>query len=143
QVQWTDFSLGENGLNPGAQALAAPRSICSPLTTGLHQGEYCAIWFGPDGPTDQRRDDAHSLCFDSQPLTEPLALLGDARLTLRLASDTACGQLAARLNAIAPDGQVTQISYGVLNLTLREDLSHVTPVVPGEAMDVQLNLDHI
>ncbi|MFS9605101.1 CocE/NonD family hydrolase C-terminal non-catalytic domain-containing protein, partial [Klebsiella pneumoniae] len=109
-MQWTDFSLDESGLNPGAEPLATPRSICSPLTTGLHQGEYCAIWFGPDGPTDQRRDDANSLCFDSQPLTEPLALLGDARLTLRLASDTTCGQLVARLNAIAPDGHVTQIS---------------------------------
>ncbi|KAI1695054.1 x-Pro dipeptidyl-peptidase (S15 family) domain-containing protein [Ditylenchus destructor] len=135
--------LGEHGLSTGAQPLAAPRSICSPLTTGLHQGEYCAIWFGPDGPTDQRRDDAQSLCFDSQPLNEPLSLLGDARLKLRLASDTSCGQLVARLNAIAPDGQVTQISYGVLNLTLREDFSQVTPVVPGQPMDVQLNLDHI
>ncbi|PFG23250.1 hypothetical protein ATH90_2009 [Pseudomonas lurida] len=143
QVQWTDFSLGEHGLNAGADLLVTPRSICSPLNTGLHQGEYCAIWFGPDGPTDQRRDDAHSLCFDSQPLTEPLALLGDARLKLRVASDTSCGQLIARLNAVAPDGQVTQISYGVLNLTLREDVSYVTPVVPDEPMDVQLNLDHI
>jgi hypothetical protein len=47
------------------------------------------------------------------------------------------------LNAIAPDGHVTQISYGVLNLTLREDFSQVTPVVPGAPMDVNLNLDHI
>lgn len=73
---------------PASRHWAARASICSPLTTGLHQGEYCAIWFGPDGPTDQRRDDAQSLCFDSPPLAEPLALLGDVRLHLRLASDT-------------------------------------------------------
>ena len=143
QVQWTDYSLTDQGLSPGQQVLGSPRSICSPLTTGLHQGEYCAIWFGPDGPTDQRRDDAQSLCFDTPPLAEPLALLGDVRLHLRLASDTCCGQLVARLNAVAPDGQVTQITYGVLNLALREDFSRLTPPVPGEPLDVQLSLDHI
>jgi hypothetical protein len=143
QIQWTDFSLDDRGLSQGQQALRASRSICSPLTTGLHQGEYCAIWFGPDGPTDQRRDDAQSLCFDSQPLTEPLALLGDVRLKLRLSSDTACGQLVARLNTVAPDGQVSQITYGVLNLNLRDDFAQLTPPVPGEPMDVELSLDQV
>ncbi|VVM66748.1 hypothetical protein PS662_01590 [Pseudomonas fluorescens] len=65
---------------------------------------------GPYRPSDQRRDDAHSLFLDFLPLTEPLALLGDVRLSLRVASDTTCGQLVARLNAVAPDGQVTQIT---------------------------------
>ena len=141
QIRWTDYSLGAQGLAPGNAALDQARSICSPLTTGLHQGEYCAIWFGPDGPTDQRRDDAQSLCFDSAPLTGTLALLGDVRLNLRLSSDTACGQLVARLNAVAPDGQVTQITYGVLNLNLRDDFATLTPPVPGEPMSVRLTLD--
>lgn len=143
QVQWTDFSLDDQGLSQGQQSLNASRSVCSPLTTGLHQGEYCAIWFGPDGPTDQRRDDAHSLCFDSQPLTESLALLGDVRLKLRLSSDTACGQLVARLNAVAPDGQVSQLTYGVLNLNLRDDFAQLAPPVPGKPMDVNLSLDQV
>lgn len=142
QICWTDYSLGAQGLTPGSAALEQSRSICSPLTTGLHQGEYCAIWFGPDGPTDQRRDDAQSLCFDSAPLTEQLAMLGDVRLNLRLSSDTACGQLVARLNAVAPDGQVTQITYGALNLNLRDDFATLTPPVPGEPMTVRLHLDH-
>lgn len=143
QIQWQDYSLSHNGLGMGQQPLEMPHSICSPLTTGLHQGEYCAIWFGPDGPTDQRRDDAQSLCFDSEPLGEPLALLGDVRLDLKLSSDTACGQLVARLNAVAPDGQVTQITYGVLNLNLRDDFGTLSPPVPGEPMQVCLNLDHV
>lgn len=142
QISWTDYSLGTQGLAAGNATLEQAQSICSPLTTGLHQGEYCAIWFGPDGPTDQRRDDAQSLCFDSAPLIEPLALLGDVRLNLRLSSDTACGQLVARLNAVAPDGQVTQITYGALNLNLRDDFASLTPPVPGEPMSVRLNLDH-
>ncbi|WP_047306278.1 CocE/NonD family hydrolase [Pseudomonas fluorescens] len=143
QIQWQTFSLSDSGLSAGAQALSASRSICSPLTTGLHQGEYCAIWFGPDGPTDQRRDDAHSLCFDSQPLSEPLALLGDVRLDLRLTSDRPCGQIVARLNAVAPDGQVAQITYGTLNLSLREDFAVASPPEPGAPLQVRFNLDHV
>ncbi|MDD1022867.1 CocE/NonD family hydrolase [Pseudomonas sp. TNT2022 ID1048] len=143
QIQWQTFSLSDSGLSAGAQALSASRSICSPLTTGLHQGEYCAIWFGPDGPTDQRRDDAHSLCFDSQPLSEPLALLGDVRLDLRLTSDRPCGQIVARLNAVAPDGQVAQITYGTLNLSLRDDFAVASPPEPGAPLQVRFNLDHV
>lgn len=143
QIQWQTFSLSDSGLSAGAQALSASRSICSPLTTGLHQGEYCAIWFGPDGPTDQRRDDAHSLCFDSQPLSEPLALLGDVRLDLRLTSDQPCGQIVARLNAVAPDGQVAQITYGTLNLSLRDDFAVASPPEPGAPLQVRFNLDHV
>lgn len=142
QICWTHYSLSAQGLAPGSATLEQSRSICSPLTTGIHQGEYCAIWFGPDGPTDQRRDDAQSLCFDSAPLTEQLALLGDVRLNLHLSSNTACGQLVARLNAVAPDGQVTQITYGTLNLNLRDDFATLTPPVPGEPMTVRLYLDH-
>lgn len=143
QIQWQTFSLSDSGLSAGAQALSASRSICSPLTTGLHQGEYCAIWFGPDGPTDQRRDDAHSLCFDSLPLSEPLALLGDVRLDLRLTSDRPCGQIVARLNAVAPDGQVAQITYGTLNLSLRDDFAVASPPEPGAPLQVRFNLDHV
>lgn len=143
QIQWQTFSLSDNGLSAGEQALSTSRSICSPLTTGLHQGEYCAIWFGPDGPTDQRRDDAHSLCFDSAPLSEPLALLGDVRLDLRLTSDKPCGQIVARLNAVAPDGQVAQITYGTLNLSLRDDFAVANPPEPGAPLEVRFSLDHV
>ncbi|NBF09308.1 CocE/NonD family hydrolase [Pseudomonas sp. Fl4BN1] len=143
QVQWQDFSLSDNGLVAGTRGLSQQRSVCSPLTTGLHQGEYCAIWFGPDGPTDQRRDDAHSLCFDSAPLDQPMDLLGDVRLDLRLTSDKSCGQIVARLNAVAPDGQVAQITYGTLNLNLRDDFAVANPPVPDEPLQVRFNLDHV
>ncbi|MGQ7815663.1 CocE/NonD family hydrolase [Metapseudomonas furukawaii] len=143
QLRRRVFSLGEAGLVPERADLERPRRFCSPVTTGLHQGRYCAIWLGPDGPTDQRRDDAHSLCFDSAPLAEPLRLLGDARLDLCLSADRPCGHLVARLNAVAPDGQVTQLSYGALNLRLRDDLAEPTPVVPGEPMRVVLVLDQM
>ena len=50
--------------------------MCSPENTGTGGGEYCAMWLGPESPTDQRMDDAGSLSFDSDVLTDPLEILG-------------------------------------------------------------------
>ncbi|MDT8893894.1 CocE/NonD family hydrolase [Halomonas sp. I1] len=141
-VEHRPFALTDTGLVPGDASLAQPKTVDSPLTAGSHQGEYCAIWFGPDLPGDQRQDDALALCFDSEPLEAPLDILGKPRLRLRLASDQPCGQLTVRLSDVRPDGQVARITYGVLNLSLR-DHDLLEPPVPGEPMDVDLELDMI
>jgi uncharacterized protein len=143
QVEQQRFSLTDTGLKPGEHALTSPAGICSPLTTGVHGGEYCAIWFGPDFPTDQRRDDALSLCFDSAPLNEPLPLLGNPSIALRGSVDQDCGQVTVRLSDVAPDGRATLISYGTLNLALRNDPAVLEPPVPGEEMDFEVQLDNI
>ncbi|PAU78474.1 CocE/NonD family hydrolase [Halomonas salipaludis] len=135
------YSLADTGLVEGDTALEMPQRIDSPLTAGRYQGEYCAIWFGPDLPADQRRDDADALCFDSQPFGEGLAILGQPRVRLRLASATDSGQLTVRLQDVRPDGRVAQISYGVLNLNLHRDLGEYTPPRPDEPLDIDLQLD--
>lgn len=137
------WSLSDTGLVRDLRSLEQPRTFGSPATTGLGQGRWCAIWYGPDGPTDQRRDDALSLCFDSPPLDEALDLLGSPRLNLTLASDGTGGQLVARLNAVAPDGQVQQITYGVRNLAVSDDLAEQRALTPGAPVTVELALDQI
>ncbi|MCP1362075.1 MULTISPECIES: CocE/NonD family hydrolase [unclassified Halomonas] len=143
QVETQLWSLSDDGLRSGQASLSVPHTVDSPLTAGVHQGEYCAIWFGPDLPADQRRDDAYALCFDSEPLKQTVSILGRPRLHLRLASSQDCGQLTVRLNDIAPDGQVAMITYGVRNLALSEDFAEHRPLTPGEPVDVALDLDMI
>lgn len=143
EVNTKTFSLADGGLCEGEHSLTEAASICSPLTTGVHGGEYCAIWFGPDFPTDQRRDDAQSLCFDSAPLREPLSLLGNPRVRLTGAVDQDCGQVTVRLSDVAPDGRATLVSYGTLNLSLRHDRAQYTPPVPGENMAFEVVLDNM
>src|SRR5262249_30129265 len=75
--------------------------------------------------TDQRADDAWSLIFDGEPLGAPYEILGAPVLDLEIESDQPVATLIARLNDVAPDGKVTRVTYGVLNLTHRE--SHATP----------------
>ncbi len=133
--------LGHDGLSRESRHLENARSICSPLTTGVHQGEFIPLWYGPDFATDQRREDAHALCFDSAPLTEGLNMLGRARLHLRIGADRPQGQIMVRLNDVHPDGRVSRVAYGVLNLALRNDDARVEPMEPGTPYPVTVELD--
>ncbi|WP_111494927.1 CocE/NonD family hydrolase [Marinobacter bohaiensis] len=138
-----EYFLTESGLQSEASPLAAPQTMTTPLTAGTGQGEYCAIWFGPDLPTDQRRDDACALTFDSEAADDWLPILGQPEVNLRLSSPEDCGQLTVRLNDVGPDGKVAMVTYGVLNLALRNDRATYEPPVPGEPMDVTLKLDMV
>ncbi len=126
------------GVSPGEGTL----SIASPLTTGSAAGEYGTWMLGPEYPLDQRQDDAHSLCFDHT-IYEDTHIVGRARVKLRVRSDKACGQMAVRLCDVHPTGDVTRMSYGVLNLALRDSMESISPVVPGQWMDVEIPIDTI
>ena len=116
-------------------------SVNSPLTTGAASGEFCVIWCGPDFPTDQRQDDANSLCFDSEPMLQATSMLGGAVFKARVTSDQNCGQMILRLCDVAPDGSSTRITYGMLNLAMRQGLDNPQPVIAGQAMDITIKLD--
>ena len=64
-----------DGLGTAAGA-EATLMLASPLTLGIASGEWDPYGAGPDMPVDQRADDGGSLVFDSQPLDEPLEILG-------------------------------------------------------------------
>jgi putative CocE/NonD family hydrolase len=119
------------------------RSINSPQDCGAEAGEYCAIWLGPEMPGDQRRDDAGSTCFDTGPLDHDTDIFGAPTLTLHLAADRPQAQIAVRLNHVHPDGASTRITYGVLNLSHRDSQSTPCPLIPGQAVEVEVTLDHI
>ena len=115
--------------------------LASPLDTGTAGGEYCQIWLGAEGPLDQRRDDAGSLCFDSAPLAGSFEILGAPVVELEIASDKPVAQLAARLNEVGPDGASLRVSYGVLNLCHRESHAEPSLLEPGQRYRVRLQLD--
>ena len=137
KTQTQHWYLGENGLGPDQASFE--RLVASPQTTGSDAGEYCAIWLGPEMPGDQRCDDAQSVTFDSPPLEADLSVTGAPVIRLNLSADQTAAQLAVRLNHVHPDGAVTRITYGVLNIA-----QHLgRPLVPGQREAVTLALDHI
>jgi putative CocE/NonD family hydrolase len=123
---------------------AVPLTVKSPQTTGSAGGEWCPYGLGglgPELPTDQRADDAWSLVFESEPLSEPLEILGAPVATLELSSDRPVATVVLRLNDVAPDGRVTRVSYGVLNLTHRNGHDAPRALSPGEPSRVAVALN--
>ena len=142
----TNVNARRFGLAPG-QLTYQPSSetgslnICSPVSLGLATGEYMPIAGVAELPQDQRGDDARSACFDTEPLLEPLEILGTSWVRLRVTSDQPHGLIAARLCDVAPDGASTLISFGILNLKLRDGREEIAEVTPGTPMDVAIRLN--
>jgi predicted acyl esterase len=100
-----------------------------PLTqaVGMAAGPWCGYGGPLDNPSDQRAEDARSLCFDSEPLEEELPLLGHPRAVLELESDQPFGQVAVRLCDVWADGASTLVTRGMLNLSHRHSHEHPEP----------------
>jgi putative CocE/NonD family hydrolase len=121
-------------------------AISSPQITGAAGGEWCPYGLGglgPELPTDQRADDAWSLVFDGAALEVPYEILGAPVLDLELESDQPVATLVARLSDVVPDGKVTRVTYGVLNLTHRDGHEAPSALQPGKRTKVRLQLNDI
>lgn len=91
-------------------------------------------------PEEQSRDDAHSLCFETEPLAADLEILGQPQVQFRLAAATEECKLAVRLLDVAPDGRSWLVSYAVFDLAFREGFEQRVAVVPGESVALKLPL---
>jgi putative CocE/NonD family hydrolase len=134
--------LNANGIG-GAVETEQALTVSSPQDTGMMGGEWCVIWLGPEYPGDQRDDDAKSLCFDTPELRVAMDIVGAPSVELELSVDKPVASLAARLCDVWPDGQVSRITYGLLNLTHRDSHELPEPLEPGKRYRIKLRLDDI
>ncbi|WP_430465244.1 CocE/NonD family hydrolase [Tabrizicola sp.] len=117
--------------------------IATPQHLGMQTGEFFPMGLNAEMPGDQAGDDAMSVCFDGEVVTEALSLVGAARLRLRLASDKPLGFVVARLCDVAPDGSSVRIAHGMLNLCHRDSRETPAPMVPGQVVDVAFDIDQM
>ncbi|MFP4269984.1 MAG: CocE/NonD family hydrolase [Alphaproteobacteria bacterium] len=118
-------------------------TVQSPLTVGLFAGKWCSYAAGPDLAHDQRQEDGGALVFDGDPLAEDLEILGAPELELDVAADRPIAMLAARLSDLAPDGKATRVTYGLLNLTHRDNPRFPEPLQPGRFYRVRVKLNDV
>ena len=115
------------------------------MTSPQDGGSACGEFFPskPDGemPADQRRDDSGSLVFDSGKLSQPIEILGRPKIRLKISIDRPLGNIAVRLNDIHPDGAVSRVSWGVLNLAHRNGNENPQPMTPGQEEFVEIDLN--
>ena len=92
-------------------------------------------------PAEQGDDDELSLVFDSEPLTEPLTLLGHSRLRLALQIDTPVAGIWVRLNELDPDGASWPVSHFVGSLNRLLDDQAPVPFASGEFNEFEIRLN--
>ena len=83
------------------------------------------------------------LVYLSEPLREPLAVLGEASIALHVATDALDADFFCRLEDIGPDGRGMRLgmhSAARLRLVARGGIDRDLPVVPGEPMEIRLEL---
>jgi uncharacterized protein len=135
---------GPAGSEPGPDADDEQEvTVQSPLTVGLFAGKWCSYSATPDLPHDQREEDGGALVFDSDPLPEPLEILGSPVLHLEVAADRPVAMVAVRLSDVAEDDKATRVTYGLLNLTHRSSDEHPEPLVPGERYRVSVRMNDV
>lgn len=127
----------------GAAEEERPLTVCSPQTTGIDGGEYCIIWLGREFPGDQRSDDEGSLTFDTPVLVEDMDIAGAPTIELEYSSDRPVAFVAIRLNDVWPSGEISRVTYGLLNLTHRDSHESPAPLEPGRRYRTSVRLDDI
>ncbi|WP_303459303.1 CocE/NonD family hydrolase [Photobacterium sp. 2_MG-2023] len=138
------FYLGKHGLSESLNEHVTSYAVCSPETVGLDGGRFCVgIRLDMEHPGDQRIDDAGSLVFDSEVLEDDFAIVGQVMAKLALVSDSPSANVIVRVSDVHPDGQVTKISHGVLNLTHRNSHEFPEALNPGEIYEVEVPVNHI
>jgi len=146
-VRPSPWLLGAGGTldDPSAANAHAtgPVEVRAPQHVGRTAGVWCPNGLGSEFATDQRPDDELSACFDSEPLTERLDVLGFPEAALAVSADRPTALLAVRLCEVAPDDSSTLVSWGMLNLTHRDGDERVEPLAPGVAYRVTVRLNAI
>ena len=103
------------------------------------EGGGPTMWWGSLTPDQQGMDD-DSLVYDSEPLTEPLEILGRPIAKLNVSADATRANWVVRISDVAPDGQVTQVAGAAFNGTHRNSARDPSDIVPGEVFPLEFEL---
>lgn len=86
----------------------------------------------------QRRDDV--LVFTSDPLTQPLNVVGLLSADLYVTTSAVDTDFVARLSDVAPDGYAQRLNAGIMRLRFREGYEKVKLVKPGEIVKITIDM---
>jgi hypothetical protein len=97
-------------------------------------GQVIGIPDCPPGPVDQRplerRDDV--LVYRSEPVAEPLTVVGHVRAVLHASSSAADTDFAARLVDVWPDGRALILTEGIVRARYRRGFEREEMLEPGK-----------
>jgi hypothetical protein len=92
-------------------------------------------------PGDQRRDEARSVVYTSEPLDDTLSILGRARAVLQVSSSASVIGFVVSLSDVDPEGASHLVAKGALNATRRASLVSPSPLAPDEVVELVIEVD--
>ena len=108
-------------------------------TTGTRGPLSWGAGGAPNGlARDLRRDEDAGPTYTSEPLASALEVLGVPEVIVHVEVDAPVATLSVRLADVAPDGSVTLVSAGVLNLTHRRSHADPEPIPAGVVEEVRI-----
>jgi putative CocE/NonD family hydrolase len=99
-----------------------------------------SVYYGFPVPADTGPDDARSLCFETDPVSDPVELTGTGTVTVRVRSTIPDPILVARVVDVGPDGRSMLVNHGRLRLSHRNGHDDPEDLVPGEEYEVSVPL---
>ena len=127
----------DHGLKPAA-AEAATHDLEYKASVGLEGGGQ-TMWWGSVTPDQQPMDD-YSLVYDSEPLEEPLEILGRPLAKLKVSANAPHANWVVRISDVSPEGQVTQVAGAAINGTHRNSTVDPEYLEPGEVFPLEYEL---
>ena len=90
-----------------------------------------------DAPIDQRILDGRQdiVRFETPPLTEPVEVIGSARLVLHASTDAPDTDWHVKLLDVSPDGRSINVATGFLRARWRDGFDEPRPVAPGKVVE--------
>lgn len=132
--------LGEAGKLSAEPAADGRDSFEYVPTVGLCGGLWSAgVPFGLPG--DQRKDEALSLTYTTEPLDRDLHVLGRPRALLHADSTAGVVGFCVSIADVSPDGESHLVAKGMLNATRRLSFTDPTPLEPGEVAALDIPID--
>ncbi len=89
---------------------------------------------------DLRPDEARSLTYTTEPLGEPISIIGSPEAVLWIRATMPVATCVVRLSEVTPEGVSSLVSTGVLNLTHRRSDTGPEPMPHGRPEEVRIPL---
>ncbi len=152
RTQFQEWRLGDCALIPRPSPVGSPIGVLREgvgardyyphlPTHGARAGLCWGAGYPPNGlARDLRPDEALVPTYTSEPLTEPLDIVGFPEAVLHLSSTAPVAHVVVRLTDVHPDGTSAYITGGILNLTHRNGHTNPEPLTPGQIYEIRVQL---
>ena len=142
RTQHCEYYLGESSLTPPLRSGGEKGGADHYPHRPTHGTQASLCWGGGVAPNglarDLRPDEVLCLTYTSEPLDEPLDIVGFPEAVLYLSCSAPVAHVVVRLTDVAPDGPSSFVTAGILNLTHRDSHSDPRPLIPNEIYEVRV-----